>query len=180
MAKRVVYFSRWYPAYHHRAGEKTNFIEMLWNWYFKQPDCKFSNVEKLLYELNGFNLSTKETANFLCTLDLDLKAVKSHTIRAGHRFNKWDVVVPCTWMLPGGMWTKGNQMIKILPDIPLYNLWKFEIKDRNIYLNDKIHTGPTEHIASYDGLSLVDFSGWFKWPKPFDGQIICWDKEVQY
>ncbi len=35
-------------------------------------------------------------------------------------------------------------------------------------------------IAKNDGLDIDEFMAWFKYPKPFEGQIICWNENIGY
>lgn len=35
-------------------------------------------------------------------------------------------------------------------------------------------------IAENDGLTSDDLLAWFKYPKPFSGQIICWNHNIKY
>lgn len=35
-------------------------------------------------------------------------------------------------------------------------------------------------LAKNDGLTLAELLQWFKYPKPFEGQIICWNDKVNY
>jgi hypothetical protein len=37
-----------------------------------------------------------------------------------------------------------------------------------------------ETLAENDGLTVKDLKAWFKFPKEFQGQIICWNENITY
>jgi len=37
-----------------------------------------------------------------------------------------------------------------------------------------------ETLALNDGLTVDEFKAWFKWHSPWDGQIISWNKNIEY
>jgi hypothetical protein len=60
-------------------------------------------------------------------------------------------------------------------------VWRFETERSNYLLNSKkLGLGELKVIAGNDGLSIDDFECWFRWPKEFSGQIICWDENLNY
>ncbi len=123
--------------------------------------------------------------------DLDAVKVfnpKGHTIRSGHRWKAGDWFKPVVW---SGVPYRSKQ-IQFAPDMQIIKTWDFEIKSNgfariNNYgflhtpirdLNHNEHTW--NNLAANDGLSILDLWDWFKYPKPFDGQIVAWDDSVNY
>lgn len=178
---RVLTFSRHFPAYHPKAGQPTYFVDSIWgclynhgvdlSQYISDPDMYMRN--------NWFD-----------------KSQKLHTIRAGHRWKVGDKFSPRVW---SGKPYRSQQII-IAPDMEVKKVWDFSVGGNGILLGVPgetpecwkrafiFDTLPTRDwpfetlykIAENDGLSLNDFLAWFKYPAPFDGQIICWDDSVNY
>lgn len=139
------------------------------------PKCGSKNFEEIM---NGFQLG--------CYIN-DVEP-KGHTIRAGHRFKAGDKFSPRIW---SGVPYRSKQLI-LAPDTLIVNTFDFVIinvsKDHahftlscpardliintaGFYLND---------LAKNDGLSREDLLAWFKYPKGFKGQVICWDPKIDY
>lgn len=172
---RVITFSQTFPSYHPRKGKQTHFVEKIWN---SRPYCD-------LFNLNPGK--EKETELFWETIAMNFHTIgrKYHTIRAGHRWKAGDKFSPRVW---SGKPYRSKQII-FAPDIEIKKLWDIEIRPRQtytaIYLNgnrvfelEAIHL--IQQMAANDGLSYTDFLAWFKYPQPFQGQIICWDENVNY
>lgn len=183
---RVITFSRTYPSYHPRAGEPTYFVEKVWKslGISEHPD-KFIPY---MHDLTGHTNSNK----LVCFDDLP---EKHHTIRAGHRFKEGDTFSPRVWS--GKPYR--SKMIQFAPDIDIKKVWNFEI----YHINDPVYSamilnGKTlfdierghcylaymhvaQQIANNDGLDFIDFQEWFQFgDKAFDGQIICWNENINY
>lgn len=116
---------------------------------------------------------------------------KWHTIRQGKHFKEGDYFSPRVWT---GTPYRSKQII-IAPDIKVEKTFDFRIEIDQDYLcvfiddypfyeeNSRMvtQTEALETLAKNDGLSVEDFKKWFKWGKaPFDGQIKCWNKEIEY
>ncbi len=107
----------------------------------------------------------------------DRYIIKYHTVRAGHRYKPGDSFSPRVWSDN----PYHSKQITFAPDLEIQSVWDFEIK-----LSDEggevvgFGADTVGAIARADGLSFVDFMKWFKYPKAFDGQIICWDKSIKY
>ena len=158
---KVITFSRTFPAYHPKAGLPTYF------------------VEKLLASIGRHNFD--EEREFNPRLSLDMFDPKHHTIRAGNRWKVGDWFSPRVW---SGKPYNSKQIV-IAPDIEIKKVWEFEIKGSYVYLNGEFktkHMITLTEMAKNDGLSIVDFARWFKYPchPHFIGQIICWNENINY
>lgn len=177
---KVLTFSRTFPAYHPKAGQQTYFVEQIWNGLnnLKMPVPKVKELP------SDFMWSILPLSNYGC---------KYHTIRSGNRWKVGDKFSPRVW---SGKPYRSKQII-IAPDIEVKKVWEFEIKKTNfngeIYIThsfpelgmDKlkeriINPALIKVIAENDGLSFIDFMQWFQFPKPFSGQIICWNENINY
>ncbi len=159
---KVITFSRTFPAYHPRKGEPTYFVE------------KFT--KSLLSQGNrpvDINCDFDEEMYYLCD-------PKYHTIRAGQRFKIGDKFSPRVW---SGKPYQSKQII-IAPDTEIKKIWNFskDLISPDFYINGIRLQEPhfMHSIAANDGLSLNDLLAWFKYPKPFSGQIICWNENINY
>jgi hypothetical protein len=164
-----------YPSYHPKAGKPTLFIEKIY--------------ASLADTIPGFNIPNDANKfwdwheYYNCTLP------KHHTIRAGHRFKEGDKFSPRIW---SGVPYRSNQ-ITFAPDIEVTNTWDFELIKFGAY-NDVLmtingqppKTNLLNKVFQNDGLSHSDFSEWFCSSPDFlktgffDGQIICWNKNINY
>ncbi len=165
MAK-VITFSREFPSYHPRRGEPTNFVEKFWASIgendFEKPYAKLlsSGIPMLM----GDNIQPKHT-----------------TIRAGKRWKAGDYFSPRVW---SGKPYNTKQII-IAPDIQIKKVWDFKIEDGCFFIDNELYaySSSTEllnKLSDNDGLSQIDLLDWFKYPKNFEGQIICWNEIVNY
>ena len=174
----VLTFSRKFPAYHPKAGQPTHFVEKLWQSIYMEQFEQCTRAQ--------FDFSTLYGAG----IDIyahDKYQPKHHTIRAGHRFKPGDWFSPRVW---SGQPYRNKQII-IAPPIQVKQVWNFEIcDDGRIQIDGKTIFDPDFQfaesnkrlieVASNDGLSVTDMLLWFKHPKPFTGQIICWNENIQY
>lgn len=176
---RVITFSRTFPAYHPKAGQPTHFVEQI---------------------LNSFDLKMLPTISrthpiFTPTLCPEVKGIKWHTIRSGNRWKEGELFSPRVW---SGKPYNSKQII-IAPDIEIQKIFDFRITtERNsemrddlsnfIYIYDKIvMNNDFKTLCTNDGLSVVDFCDWFNIcfeddykTTSFHGQIICWNKDINY
>ncbi len=185
MAK-VITFSRTFPAYHPKKGQPTFFVEKLYN----SLDVKY--WEKLKYlNLDQLNNETETdiVKPFHYSLDMSIKEKKHHTIRSGNRWSAGDYFSPRVWS--GRPYN--SPMIKLAPDIQIESVYNFSIRlaykmlpldyDTDIFINRRMYNEDNEIIktlAENDGLTKGELFNWFKYPKPFEGQIICWSELVNY
>jgi len=170
---KVITFSRFYPAYHPRKGEPTEFIEKIWKGVYEDSsDVPFP------HELAGVWSAYCEMDNLI---------PKYHTIRAGNRWKVGDWFSPRVW---SGKPYKSKQ-IEFAPPIQVKKVWELEIEVGKKYWFFKLNGEDisnekenfnidefTELLAKNDGLLLSDFLNWF--PKSFTGQIICWNDKIEY
>lgn len=163
---KVITFSRVFPSTHPKKGEPTFFVEKMYN---------------SLYLLKVVPKPLEDIFNF------KIKEQKHHTMRVGNRWKVGDKFSPRIW---SGMPYKSKQII-IAPDIEIKKLWDVEVHSKMKYddklfrvlINGKELVTKEQYalLAKNDGLSEVDLLDWFWSPKkPFVGQIICWNKNINY
>lgn len=180
---RVITFSRTFPAYHPKTGEPTYFVEKILN-QFGIDFCTELYAEMVLNlneeKVKRGKLTNNQIRSFIHTLikNRHITDCKRHTIRSGHRWKIGDKFSPRVW---SGKPYRSPQII-IAPDIEVKKVWYFEIKNNLIFINNSPISivEYRELIARNDGLNYQDFKDWFKFPKPFHGQIICYDENVNY
>lgn len=168
---RVITFSEFFPAYHPKKGEPTLFLERVMR--------SFSEI------IPNYEIPIK-----VCKAGYDMYEfchgqTKHHTIRAGKRWKVGDYFSPRIW---SGKPYQSKQIV-IGPDIQIKKIWDFQLfyGNEQVWINGKIlHYRAHEIIAKNDGLELLDFVNWFvqappkKSVKLFEGQIICWNENINY
>lgn len=174
---KIITFSRVFPAYHPKKGKPTYFVEQILkniginyfsdNYLQKLCELNLGNISKgklFFRDIEKFHLSLQEKED-----------EKLHTIRRGNRFSSGDYFSPRCWF---GKPYSSPQII-FWEDIEVKQTHKIE-RDKNgsFVVNGKHENIIT--IAHNDGLSGDDFLDWFPIENEFNGQIICWDDEVQY
>jgi hypothetical protein len=174
---KVLTFSRVFPSYHSRKGEPTYFVEKIWKSILDQ------NIDFANYLYDAAKLLGKYQYADEALYKVDNETPKHHTIRAGHRWKVGDKFSPRVW---SGKPYQSKQII-IAPDIEVKKVWDFEIKDKDVLLDeicincDEISLDTLNSVARNDGLNLTDLMDWFKWPKPTgEMQIICWNEKINY
>lgn len=182
--KKQVTFSRKFPASHPRAGQLTHFVEAILSGLPLELREGFFDAYSI--EWNAL----LDDAYFM----RDGESPKYHTIRAGKNWKVGDILIPCVWSLDGGRFTKGNKKIQFAPELEIVKVWDIEIeieyrempevKDiQAIYIRfDGMVMGVSQvRLAENDGLTYKDFRDWFMMDKKsFSGQVLCWNKDVEY
>jgi hypothetical protein len=171
--------SRFFPAYHPKAGQPTFFVEKLW---FALYGCGYFSLSKLCElsketGIGNFNTDNIRKVSF---------EPKYHTIRAGHKVNAGDFIQFYSWI--GKPYGKGSTTINIAPPIEVKKTWDFEIKDGLFFIDNELFaycesTELLNKLAANDGLAPgnVDMLNWFKYPKNSgECQIICWNDSINY
>lgn len=157
---KEIMFSRVFPAYHPRKGEPTYF------------------VEQMLKQLIADNKATTEDlkGQFVDCSVLDKIGYKGHTVRKGHNFKAGDYFKPKVWTVDPYRSVKHQ----FAPPVLVVNTFDFELTNPDFIVNGA-HYGIEQlhRLAINDGLTLEDFECWFN-SAPFDGQIICWNADIQY
>lgn len=189
--RRVLTFSRYFPAYHGLKGQSTHFVEKI------HVGLNYFGPGQMVQELNPL-ASQFELMEFLKSLIATNPAlvIKHHTIREGTRWKAGDIIRPRVWSaLP-----YRSKQITFAPDLKVQKVWSFRMipypktgvvafyigkKLVAEYCQNKSMTGrhTLEVLAANDGLSFPDLLAWFKvskLKKPFYGQIICWNKNINY
>lgn len=179
MAK-VLTFSRTFPACHPKAGHPTYFVEKFWASVMQsqnQSDEVLTPISEYIYDVGA-----KMGYDYVDTAISVIESVspKHHTIRSGHRFKKGDYFSPRVWS--GKPYN--SPQITIAPDTLITDVWDFEINGSEFRINEDIYDGMNmnflDTISKNDGLDRRDLLDWFKYPKPFKGQIICWNENIKY
>lgn len=151
-------FSTKFPATHPRKGEVTNFVAKILKYKFDNGYTAGNSVEEI---------QLRQICNQY--------APKLHTIRAGERWKVGDVFAPKIWS--GRPYY--STPIQFAPPITIQKIWAFEYDGFHFKIDGKIIYGDdVVKLAANDGLTQADFAEWFN--KPFSGQIICWDKNLDY
>lgn len=186
MAK-VITFSTKFPAYHPKNGQETYFVEQFWNSF----NVHVKRLNETFYmPFDILELNEHLPYNLVSEIKKKVEATnrgkigsKFHTIREGQRFKAGDMFSPRIW---SGKPYYSKQII-IAPDTLIEKTWNFKISGGEFKINDKIYGGESEfiyelleEIAKNDGLNRHDLLEWFKYPKYFTGQIICWNKNINY
>lgn len=170
---RVITYSTVFPSYHPQAGQPTFFVEKIWE--------SFRRCQNTADDWRRFEVKTLEELLPLTVLSYAKHdfSPKHHTIRAGHRWKVGDKFSPRVW---SGVPYQSPQVI-IGPDIEVKKIWPIGMRMFNSY--KEFYSGDTDltggsiaRIAMNDGLSSDDLYWWFQ--KPFEGQIICWNENIEY
>lgn len=168
-------FSRYYPSYHPKAGQPTHFVEKIFRSQITDEAMStyYHNMELLRsfggYDIIRLNLKTLETFE-----------PKYHTIRAGHRWKVSDWFSPRVWS--GKPYN--SKQITIAPDMQVKKLWNITVNHDGLFvINGELYAYPNsdfalEPLARNDGLDVADLLAWFN--EPLDGQIICWNENIEY
>jgi hypothetical protein len=177
---KVITFSRTFPSYHPRKGESTYFVEKILNYTWDNVECPGFNgcgVLDMLQHLNH-DLKPQLLEDFNDSCDTEIRDIKHHTIRSGHRFKAGDWFSPRVW---SGKPYNSKQIV-IAPDIQVKKVYSFSIGLAAIYIDQQrsIDKSFIKIIANNDGLEMDDFLEWFDYPKPFEGQIISWSDSINY
>ena len=170
---RVLTFSRAYPAYHPKKGNETFFVEKIVRGLHRLGNEPW-DIEDAIFSEEMYYIVEP----------------KWHTIRAGNRWKAGDKFSPRVW---SGKPYASKQII-IAPDIEIKSVQDIKIEVDKDYVCILIDNWPFfeenknmvtqieafETLAKNDGLTLDDLKAWFKYPKPFTGQIICWNESINY
>lgn len=196
MAK-VITLSQTFPAYHPKSRQPTLFVEQVLN--ALGIDYHSGEYLKILKHLN--DSSKVDLIGFFFSLGFfeDSSNEKLHTIRAksinkntGEVYSRWKQGDKASLRVWSGTPYKSPQII-IAPEVELVQVGKFlihpdaynkyswvEIGEKYWHKTDEdINKSILSNVAKNDGLSIEDFLSWFKYPKPFEGQILAW-KDVDY
>jgi hypothetical protein len=189
MAK-VITFSRKFPTYHPKVGQPTFFVEQVLN-SLGINSCDREYIFNLqrwnLKSLEDKKLTTYDLIHFQHSLNNIAEGEKKHTIRNGSRWKAGDKASLRVWF---GKPYNSPQII-FAPELEIKQAIGFKMKqyedDFYIDIGKKyfhVASSPIElsilpSVAINDGLSIDDLLSWFQYPKPFEGQILCW-REVHY
>lgn len=159
---KVITFSTKFPSYHPRKGEPTLFVEKIYKSLYLMKA-----VPEELYNVFDFSI-----------MNNDAISPKHHTIRAGKRWKVSDKFSPRIW---SGKPYHSKQII-IAEDIEIKKVWDIEIDINGVIAINGFYSeieDDVEVISANDGLDPFDFMWWFN-KLPFNGQIICWNEQIEY
>lgn len=160
-------FARTFPAYHPKAGQPTHFIEKIW-----AALADMGKVETVI-DAPAHEYFERFPADFQSDY---VGKPKWHTIRAGERWKVGDMFSPRVWS--GKPYR--SKTITIAPPITVEKIWRVLMtKIGIIYIDGRIFE-KVEILAANDGLTGDDFNDWFPANQHFEGQIICWNKNIEY
>lgn len=169
MAKPIL-FSRTFPSGHPKAGQPTYFIEKIWS-------C-LSGLPGLQRNLSKFN--DEIILDLYPDLSIESLSSKSHTIRAGNRWVEKTLFSPRIW---AGVPYRSKQ-IPFAPNLLVENVWTILIlPSKEVFIQGQPYgffgSPEINKLAYHDGLTPDEFEHWFA-KLPFEGQIICWDPNIEY
>lgn len=165
-------FSQTFPSYHPKAGQPTYFVEKIWK-YLSESNVKTSSDSSQNFP-DEVILKTGEL------IDPDTFFPKSHTIRAGNRWRENVFFSPRIWSGP----PYRSKQILIAEEMQIKKTWNILIlPSQEVFINGEIFgfygSPEIEKLAHNDGLSGDEFQNWFS-HLPFEGQIICWNPDLEY
>lgn len=182
---RVMTFSRLFPKGHHRAGKPTYFVEKIWNsiGFENAIESKFDEI----HSLTGYDADFIQ--RFFDTLGYT-DGVKHHTIRAGHRWKVGDWFSPRVWgndinPKSGRSGPYHSKQITFAPDIQIKKVWEFDVDPWDAYVVNRkpLSLSELKTVALNDGFENLDDFEMYLNVKPkdlFQGQIICWNENINY
>lgn len=178
-------FSRYFPAYHPRKGEPTNFIEKIW----VSLGAEFVEKQAVSIAASFTDLRKDSINDFGAMKDIQIDRInqftpKLHTIRSGNRWKPGMKFKPVCWS--GKPYN--SKVIQFAPEMEVVKTYSFEHYSEGIFAGYKINglkigaMVKIEEVAKNDGLTVQDFLDWFQFDKskPFSGQIICWSDKIEY
>lgn len=174
----VITFSKYFPLYHPRSGEPTFFVEKIWKGLWDRSNSPYLGEYQQAHDNHFGNDQVINVHQF---------EPKWHTIRKGNRFKVGDYFDARVWS--GKPYH--TKQIQIAPAIKVTKVWDFKIGSYGFQINEKVYNAKGDGaikpqiellkmIAKNDGLDRFDLLAWFKYPKPFTGQIICWSENINY
>lgn len=151
---------------HPRKGDSTWFVNQIWESLDYKPEPS---------HVDNFSLENEIAYSFLKPFNK-----KHHTIRAGQRWKEGETFSPRVW---SGKPYRSKQ-IEFAPPVQIKKIWNIRIFISNeIFVNGNFFCSfgseRMAELANNDGLQQDDFKNWFS-KLPFSGQIICWDKNINY
>lgn len=171
---KIITFSTLFPSYHSKAGQPTHFVE------------KFLSAWDSTHSFQQIARTPLIDASIVDLAVLRNCLPKYHTIRAGQRFKEGDMFSPRIWGTDinpksGRSGPYHSKQIILAPDTLICKTFLFAISNNKFFIDNRsISPDTLEEVAENDGLERHDLQEWFKYPKNFYGQIICWNKNINY
>jgi len=194
MAK-VIICSRTFPRYHPEAGRPTFFVENIINSleidlgsddYLGDEYFGDNYLDNLAY-LNRHNdkIDNWDILDFWYSLNATSPTTyrrKHHTIRAktlnksGEMRSRWKVGDKASLRVWSGN-PYCSPLIIIAPDVEIVRIDNLQVLELEFYkmgLPLPMSNDEVKDMAYNDGLTFKQFLEWFKWFRPFDGEILYW------
>jgi len=169
---KVITFSTSFPSYHSKAGQPTFFAEKLYNSIFEKE--------------GDWSSAPGTPTSYVAHLNYLINDKKHHTIRKGQRFKEGDYFSPRIWGTDINPKSRRSgpyhsKQIILAPDTLVTKVFLFAISNNKFFIDNRsISPDTLEEVALNDGLERHDLQEWFKYPKDFYGQIICWNENIKY
>lgn len=185
---KVITFSRKFPKGHIREGQPTEFVERIWG--SNAIAGTYSSQSELVKERNNYFSAGKFDVN-----------PKHHTIRRGNRWKVGEKFSPRVWSDAAYK----SKQVTIAEDIEIVKIWDIvqvindgeisiwvtqngnSVFGINIFkMQNQLHYSPPKSVQKYidlgvnDGLNEDDFRNWLTAYGNFKGQILCWNKDLEY
>lgn len=156
-------FARTFPATHPRKGEPTWFAEKIMAGLAEIIPNWTMYDDFVLYDWHQYYHAIE----------------KYHTIRAGNRWKEGEYFSPRIWS--GKPYR--SKTIEFVRPIKIERTWIIKTcikKSKPVcFINGKrIDFYTWSRLARNDGLTSANLTAWFR--KPFTGQIICWNRNINY
>jgi len=189
---KVITFSRQFPSYHPKAGQPTFFVEQVLN-SLGINSCDREYIFNLqrwnIKALEAKKITPYDLIHFQHSLNNIAKGEKKHTIRFGYRWEAGEKASLRVWFgkpynSPQIIFAPQVELVKVADFkivLDRYNLPWIDIGSRySCPAPIDFERSIIPMIAKNDGLETDDLLAWFKYPKPFEGQILVWGKGVDY
>lgn len=171
---KVLTFSRHFPTGHPKAGQKTYFVEKVWN-TMRLPD--FSLPKEMRQYIHAYEqlLSPEQYLQ-----GINVQDKKHHTIRSGSRWKPGDMASLRVWS------DKPYRSKQIeFAQVEIVRVWEIEISEFWFVNGGILEHRQVVELAKNDGLEYTDFVNWFNiHPKQkdhvFKGQILTWSDKINY
>lgn len=167
---KVITFSTKFPVSHPRKGEPTFFVEKIMASLADCIDGWEMYDDFVLYDWHEYYNAEP----------------KHHTIRAGNRWKVGEYFSPRVWS--GKPYA--SKQIEFAQPIQIKKIWDFRMNliSRPFFKinGEGLDNETVDLLAKNDGLLLEDFKIWLTAGKPqyksffFEGQILCWNEEINY
>ena len=172
MSKQLA-FRLYFPTYHPKAGQQTYFVEKLFRGFPDYVESPFVTSDRLVpkHQYPGIG-------SVIDIWELERVKPKFQKIAPGLKWSVGDKFTPYVYL--GVPYMSGR--ILLGPDVEVVKVWDFNWDPyRNVLQingKDQYNMSTLLRLAENEGLELRDFLDWYI--EPIEGQIICWNNEINY